>query len=76
MPRINELPEEATPAWDDQIPLYDASERKTNKVTVQKLAVGMDAVQSSDIRHIVKLTQSEYDALTPPAEDTLYVIVG
>lgn len=33
-------------------------------------------VTSTDIRYIVQLTQAEYDALSPPDDNTLYVIVG
>ena len=36
---------------------------------------GAPVVTSDDISTIVKLTQAEYDALTPDA-NTLYVIVG
>jgi hypothetical protein len=35
----------------------------------------LDVVESTDFTDIVKLTQAEYDALTPDAS-TLYVIVG
>lgn len=34
------------------------------------------AVMSADVATIVVLTQTEYDALSPPDADTLYVIVG
>jgi len=37
---------------------------------------GPDAVTGDGISTIVKLTQAEYDALDPPDESTLYVIVG
>lgn len=33
-------------------------------------------VSSSTISSIVQLTQAAYDALSPPASDTLYIIVG
>lgn len=35
-----------------------------------------DVVTSTDVTDIVVLTQAEYDALDPPDESTLYVIVG
>jgi hypothetical protein len=35
-----------------------------------------DVVRSDDVTSIVKLTQTEYDALSPPNPTTLYVIVG
>ena len=34
-----------------------------------------NAVESEDFTDIVKCTQAEYDALSPPDDDTLYVIV-
>jgi hypothetical protein len=34
------------------------------------------AVVSTSIRTVVTLTQAAYDALTPKASDTLYVITG
>ena len=34
------------------------------------------AVEGTGISHIVKLTQSAYDALPSPSTTTLYVIVG
>jgi hypothetical protein len=33
-------------------------------------------VASSDVSDIVKLTQAEYDALSPPVATTLYIVVG
>lgn len=33
-------------------------------------------VQSTDVATIEQVTQAEYDALTPPDANTLYVIVG
>jgi hypothetical protein len=35
-----------------------------------------NVVVSDDIVSIVKLTQAEYNALTPPDDDVLYVVVG
>lgn len=35
-----------------------------------------ELIFSSDVRRIVKLTQTAYDALSPPDDSTLYVIVG
>lgn len=34
-----------------------------------------DLVSSQDVTTIVTLTQAEYDALSPPDDDTLYVIL-
>jgi len=57
----------------------DASGNVTfdNDVTVDGTlsSGGEPVVTSDDISTIVKLTQAEYDALTPDA-NTLYVIVG
>ena len=33
-------------------------------------------VASADVSNIVKLTQAAYDALDPPVETTLYIVVG
>jgi len=33
-------------------------------------------IESSNINSIVRLTQAEYDVLTPPEPSTMYVIVG
>lgn len=43
MPRIHELPS-ATPEWDDEIPIYDASTHKTSKIrlgSLQTLIAGL-----------------------------------
>jgi hypothetical protein len=38
--------------------------------------IGPETVTADDVQHIAKITQSEYDALSPPDAATLYVIVG
>jgi len=43
--------------------------------TKQIAASATNWVSSTQLDNIVKLTQAEYDALTPDA-DTLYIIVG
>jgi hypothetical protein len=35
-----------------------------------------DVVSSTDVTTIVKLTQAEYDALSPPEATTLYIVIG
>lgn len=54
--------------------LYE-SEADTNAFTDSEKTKLSTATTSVDFVSIVKLTQAEYDALTPSA-DTLYIIVG
>lgn len=35
----------------------------------------LDLVHSLDVRNIVKITQTAYDALSPPVATTLYIII-
>lgn len=35
----------------------------------------LDLVHSLDVRNIVRITQTAYDALSPPVATTLYIIV-
>ena len=59
-------------AGDDLIAIVDTSSNETKKITPSNLMSGR--VSSETITHIVKLTQAEYDALSTPDLDALYII--
>jgi hypothetical protein len=54
---------------------YDPGWEKKTLAEVKSILGVTDAVTSTDITNIVKLTQAEYDAEEYPDENTLYIIV-
>ena len=66
---IPQLPQATTLSANDIFPFVQ------DGTTKQIAASATNFVSSSDFDNIVKLTQAQYDALTPDA-DTLYIIVG
>ena len=55
-----------------------SAQGSTKRATVAqiKAAASVGHVASADVDTIVQLTQAEYDALSPPVETTLYIVVG
>tara|TARA_Y100000401_G_scaffold112632_1_gene112312 strand:+ start:10703 stop:10975 length:273 start_codon:yes stop_codon:yes gene_type:complete len=84
--KISALTENTSPAASDVIPVSRANGSATNKVTIQNIvdfattsggAVGSDATGVSGaetITNIIRLSQSEYNAISSPDASTLYVI--
>lgn len=70
------LPPETGPVEISHISgLVDALAGKSNTGHTHS-AADVGAIPSGDVARIVRLTQAEYDALTPKVTTTLYVIVG
>lgn len=64
---------------NDLVLLHDASEasaQKEKKMTCAALVAALNLVSSSDVTDIVSLSQTEYDALSPPDANTLYLITS
>jgi hypothetical protein len=66
---IPQLPQATTLSADDSFPFVQ------DGTTKQIAASATNWVSSTEINNIVKLTQLEYDALTPDA-NTLYIITA
>lgn len=68
-----------TPDDEQNVSITTTDERQIFKIdpvsteTAKAIQASADKVSSEDITDIVKLTQAEYDALTPD-ENTLYLI--
>jgi len=73
--RISKYTAVVTPADADVVPVVQSGVTKKLALSVLKTYTGGDYVSSEDIATIVKCTQAEYDALSPPDSDTLYIIV-
>ncbi|MCK9362152.1 MAG: hypothetical protein M0P74_00895 [Syntrophales bacterium] len=76
MPKISKYKAVTAPADSDVYIVVQGG--VTKRVTYAQIKEGLvieGSVISDDIGHIVKLTQAQYDALSPVDLDTLYLIV-
>jgi hypothetical protein len=76
-PDINKILSVSSTGQENDFVVFDTDTNggaSLNVSSINSLAAD-EIVVSEEIRQIVKLTQAQYDALTPD-ENTLYVIVG
>lgn len=71
---LNPLTSQDLDLGNDFLVIVDSSENETKKITPSNLLYS--SVKSDDINNIIQLTRIEYDAITTPDPNTLYIIIA